>query len=810
MGRGLLILHFAWILLVFLSGIAFGQSQKLTAGELFKLAQNEAAVRNLPSALYLAKQAIVLEPRNAEARLFLGDLFAADGHTDSARVQYNRILKDNPADSRAIDANYNLEFTNENYGFALHFAEVGLKYYPGSAEYAAKRDAALKALGRPTQSAALTTNPATSDLALQSPDRSVPAKPVQSTPEASNNVNESQRSTTSPSASSAPTETLTSDDLFQLARKEVYDRNNYPKGISYLKKALLLSPDYADLRVFLGRIYTWSNKIDSARREFNRVLSHDPTNTDAVSAMFDLEYWNENYGFALVIAEKGLKIDRNSEDFTIKKAKSLNALKKSSEAASTLADYVKQRPGSQAASALLKTIEGEIRLREAESSKADLAQSQTPKAPALSPAVSFTSGNLTPPVVNIPQAPTVTTIPESPVAVPVINSKPATASELFDLARKAAFDKKSYPEAISLSKQSLALSDDNDVRLFLGRLYTWSDFADSARAEFYSVLFKNPRNADALAASYDLELWNDRPKVALEYAETGLRFYPESEDFTVKKAKALVNMKRYGAAIKIAKTYLLRFPESGPVLALERSIKEEFPQNSVGVGHSTVYFDKRFDQPWFLSSVSYGRQTRLGSVTLNVNHANRFKTSGLEGEVEAYPRIAKRLYAYVGGGMSGSSIFPNHRLGVSLYTSLPHSFEAEAGLRYLQFSDATIFYVFGLGRYIGNNFYGLRSYITPSNVRSSVSFNLSTRFYLGQDRYDSFGIAIGTGTSPDDRARRIDINNTLNSIKAGFDYSATVIKRTALSLGISWSNEEYLTDTFGNQYTFSASLSHRF
>ncbi|HEY1024889.1 MAG TPA: YaiO family outer membrane beta-barrel protein [Sphingobacteriaceae bacterium] len=838
MGRVLFSLLVGTVIFLLRYEAAFCQPQKLSSDEFVRIARAEAAVKNIPAAFNLLKEALALDPGHSEARLFLGSLFASGGNPDSARVQYNRILKYDPANSRAIAANYILEFNNRNYGFALHFAEVGLKYHPGSDDFAAKKHAALKALGQtdvPEASASSTSVPPVSSTLTTSippspkhPNRmtgqvatqvSQPAKRLPESVEEVTSTSGQHRNTTASTSPGNATvaNTLSSDDLFQLARTEVFDRNNYQKGISYLKKALILSPNYADLRVFLGRIYTWADKIDSARRQFNIVLRADPSNVDAIAASFDLEYWNDNYGFALVIAEKGLTLYPGSEDFTLMKAKALNALKKNPEALSILTSYLTLHPGSKAISELQAAIQEEIRVAEAGMRPKPLTLSQSARPEKKSPiapdaiGVSFRSGNLPSGIAGVPSTLVNATVADNTIQESAVGEEPpVTADALFEHARTAAFEKKNYPEAIALSKRSLAISDNNDVRLFLGRLYTWSDLPDSARAEFYSVLFKNPRSMEAIDASYDLELWNDRPKVALEYAETGLKFYPESENLTVKKAKALIALKRYGAATKVARAFLERFPQNGPVLALEKTIKDDFPQNTVGAGHSTVYFDKRFDRPWFLSSASYGRQTRFGSITLNVNHANRFETSGLEGEFEAYPRIAKGLYAYAGGGISGSSIFPNHRFGFSLYQSLPHSFEAEAGLRYLKFSDATVFYVFGIGRYIGNNFYGLRSYITPSNVRSSVSFNLSTRFYLGQDRFDSFGIAIGTGTSPDDRARRVDLNNTLNSVKAGFDYSATVIKRTALSLGISWANEEYSTATYGNQYTFSASLSHRF
>src|SRR5579862_20755 len=74
---------------------------------------------------------------------------------------------------------------------------------------------------------------------------------------------------------------FSSDELFQQARKAAFDQKNYAKAISLSKQALVKSPDYSDIHVFLGRVYTWTDKLDSARAQFNLVLGKHPDNEDA-------------------------------------------------------------------------------------------------------------------------------------------------------------------------------------------------------------------------------------------------------------------------------------------------------------------------------------------------------------------------------------------------------------------------------------------------------------------------------------------------------------------------------------------------
>jgi len=124
-----------------------------------------------------------------------------------------------------------------------------------------------------------------------------------------------------------------------------------------------------------------------------------------------------------------------------------------------------------------------------------------------------------------------------------------SADELFTKARSAAFDQKDYPKAISLSKQALAKSPDYaDIRIFLGRIYTWNKQPDSARGAFTMVLNKQPDNADASLAFSSLEFWEGNSEKALEYVNSGLKHHGDASDLLLLKAKILNDLKRWPEA----------------------------------------------------------------------------------------------------------------------------------------------------------------------------------------------------------------------------------------------------------------------
>jgi len=390
-----------------------------------------------------------------------------------------------------------------------------------------------------------------------------------------------------------------------------------------------------------------------------------------------------------------------------------------------------------------------------------------------------------------------------------------TSDELFINARKAAFDDDNYPQAIALTKQALELSPDYaDIRIFLGRIYTWTDEVEKARKEFTLVLEKKPGYEDAVLAYGSLEYWNDNSEKALGIVENGIQYNPESQDLLVLKAKILIDLRRYSEGNETLNNLLKINPKHTDARALSAKIQDVSSKNKIGVSYDFVYFDKRFDDPWHLASIDYGRQTKFGSVIARLNYANRFKTDGTQFEIDAYPRLSKVFYAYVNGGIAkNDGIFPKYRAGFSLYANLPMAFEADAGFRLLVFNDETWIYTASIGKYYKNYWFNLRTYLTPSNNSVSQSVSLKIRYYLaGAEDYLSFGI--GTGLSPDDPANNILFNNDdaykLKSSNISLGYNKSINALNIISVKASFENQEYRQGTRGNQFSVGVGYNRRF
>lgn len=390
-----------------------------------------------------------------------------------------------------------------------------------------------------------------------------------------------------------------------------------------------------------------------------------------------------------------------------------------------------------------------------------------------------------------------------------------TPEELFERARILAFEHKNYVEAISLSKKALVINPDYaDIRIFLGRLYSWTNKPDSARTEFKRVIEQNKEYVDTYLAYGSLEYWNKEFETALEIVSTGLQYNQKAEDLLLLKVKILNSLGRFDEANKTLNNLLKINPTLIEARALSGQSGTIGANNKIGLGYTYVYFDKQFNDPWHMANLEYSHQTKAGSLTGRINLANRFKTGGTQYEVDFYPHISRTFYAYVNGAYSSNTVvFPEYRAGFSLYANLPSAFEAEGGFRLLSNGTQTWIYTAALGKYYKNFWFNLRSYITPSNSSVGQSGSLNIRYYFG-GADDYFAIGAGKGISPDNPRNNLLYNSgnpyRLKSSNLSIGYRRTIGSSHIIQLKASLENQEYLKETKGNQFEFGAAYLIRF
>jgi len=113
--------------------------------------------------------------------------------------------------------------------------------------------------------------------------------------------------------------------------------------------------------------------------------------------------------------------------------------------------------------------------------------------------------------------------------------KSGSSDDLYKEAKKE-IDEKHYQKAINLCHEAIDISPTNlDIHLLLGRAYGLAGKVDSARTELNYVIQKNPRYRDAYIYLVNIEAVACNYLQALEYADMGLKYYPNDRDLLLKK-----------------------------------------------------------------------------------------------------------------------------------------------------------------------------------------------------------------------------------------------------------------------------------
>lgn len=385
-------------------------------------------------------------------------------------------------------------------------------------------------------------------------------------------------------------------------------------------------------------------------------------------------------------------------------------------------------------------------------------------------------------------------------------------AQTFEEARHLAFDGH-RSQARQILKTILSKEFNSDAAILMARTYAWDEKPDSARLFLKQVMELYPDNPDALDACVDVEFWTKNWSKALQYCNTALRKDPSAEGFLFKKARILHSMGEYQESVATLEKLIEINPAHAEAMQKLLEYRPDVLRNAVKMTYTLDIFDQAFNRdPWQIGALSYGRKTKFGSVIARVNLASRNANQGFQGELDAYPKFGENNYGYLNYGFSQSAVFPKHRLGAEWYHNFPNSFEGSLGMRFLQFNDSHVsIYTATLGKYVGNYWLSLRSFITPGSEGVAVSALFQVRRYFS-DPENYLGLRLGYGISPDDNRNLIDSNQTLalktRSIRADFNH---IFKHVwILNTGVVWGNEELPGGSFSGYYTFEVGLTRIF
>jgi YaiO family outer membrane protein len=381
--------------------------------------------------------------------------------------------------------------------------------------------------------------------------------------------------------------------------------------------------------------------------------------------------------------------------------------------------------------------------------------------------------------------------------------------ELLVQARELILDGK-YSEGRRIAFKALnKYPDYADILILVGRSYAWEGTYDSASIYLERAIIASPTYVDGYSAYLDNLSWagefeqadtvlsraksnlgSPLPDVIL-YKESRLNYYKEDYELAYEQAEALFEKDYKGEGF----------------LAYIQNLQRLRRNNAIG---ATYDYDTYFGDisPWNTFSV-YGRtRTDLtGSLIARVTNSFRFDDNGTLFELDAYPSLGEKAYAYLNIGGSSASFFPKFRFGASVYYNLPKAWEIDAGYRYLGFSEVTNIYTGSVGKYTGNWWLNVRVNLIPDDSGISTSGNVQARYYF-KTAEDFFSIQLSTGVSPDEETR--DQSQLLNSYRARLGYQQLVTSRFMIFGYTGYSRDELSTDRYRNNLNISAGVEYRF
>lgn len=286
--------------------------------------------------------------------------------------------------------------------------------------------------------------------------------------------------------------------------------------------------------------------------------------------------------------------------------------------------------------------------------------------------------------------------------------------------------------------------------------------------------------------------------------------FPAYGDARILLGRILAWQKDYATAAAVIDTLLQTEPDNVDALAVRKDISLWSKDNSpVATDIRAGYFFDTFSEPytryWQVFKAGAGHRFKWGPASAGINAGNIIigdpspKTATeLQFEIEAYPSISKKNYAYLSYAYSPGTYFPQHRAAVELWQVLPSAWALSAGLNYYYFDRNIYLALASVEKYLGKYWFSLKGLVYFKDDGPTTSFYINARRYFNDKDY--FQITVGTGTAPDEP---FDIQTNLtrlsaNSIRLACNVSVT--RKLVMRLNTGYSREEYAESLRRNRF----------
>ncbi len=328
------------------------------------------------------------------------------------------------------------------------------------------------------------------------------------------------------------------------------------------------------------------------------------------------------------------------------------------------------------------------------------------------------------------------------ISVPLLSQEIADPEAEYARVRALAFDGKYDIASADARRLVNSYPSYGDARILLGRILAWqNDFANAA-AVIDTLLMTEPNNADALSAKRDILLWSK---------------------------------------------------EKSPV------------STAIRTGYSFDTFSMPYNRYWQVFNAGAEHRFNWGLAAAGINIGNAIigepipdNATEWQLELEAYPKLSNKNYAYLAYAFSPGVYFPGHRAALEIWQVLPAGWAVSAGMNYFYFDRNIFIALASVEKYLGKYWLSLRGYFYFKDNGVTTSEYLNIRRYFNDVNY--LQLTLGAGTAPDEP---FDVQTDLMrlsaySIRAAWNVSLT--PKLMMKVGAGYSYEEYQENVWRNRF----------
>lgn len=354
-----------------------------------------------------------------------------------------------------------------------------------------------------------------------------------------------------------------------------------------------------------------------------------------------------------------------------------------------------------------------------------------------------------------------------------------------------------------------------DAWLAAGLAYQKKQWADSAIYCFDRVLEGN--GADSIAHLNKVNLLIDKRQFdrALQSVDIALNQFEYAESFLSRKVIVLDSMQLYVEAAKYADTLYKRFDfrKNREYAALLHS---KTMQNAFGLSLLNSTFSGVEDvqaPPAYRIATLYYTRILSPKITYGAQliFTGRQTGTGIMGEGELTYKTNSSLYWNASIAVSNNVLLPKYRLAYSLYSKLGKGFEGEIGARILEVVGVNaLSLVAGTSKSFDPFTVNARVFAIREEQDFYLALQAGARYDLSEA--DLLQASFGLGTSPDDRSRLILLPELggVMSRSVGAGYKRTINYRTSIGINGTYSSQKIGTASFRNQYDVLLALQVKF